>query len=431
MTIIDYLDNKIRQFIENAGLYEHVNYKLIENFRCSLKQPASKNIITRNSLMRYILCNDTYKQYFDLYKLFLEEARTMKFDPLIVYYCPRKDIDKIYNITAHNEFNFNLSLIDRYKVDEDKNYYFGSYDDSIILHQTEFGKIKFVKIQNSMLPNCSKSFRDVIRHSSARFCSSFFTINSNKEYNYVSVTSDGKVTYLPADKVKTVHHTKYYDTSLRKSTTIGRFIQRHFKGEFTDSEIEEISNNFKSHFEEFTVEIWDSNKIKDAYLEDNYGRMGGNENNILANSCMRYKKCQKYMKFYEKAGTQIAVALDRNNKVIVRALLWKVGEDLYFLDRIYHARRSYVCKFIDKVSNLVKFDYYKLDHNIYNRSNNMSNFTQIESFFDYRYQSDNLKGYEGPFPYVDTFYVFDKITGTLYPDKGLWFLHSTSGDYEL
>jgi len=86
------------------------------------------------------------------------------------------------------------------------------------------------------------------------------------------------------------------------------------------------------------IVILPPNKIRYAYLEDNY--FAPNVGN-LGQSCMRHKEMQKALNFYVKNNIRIVVVIDDNRKIHARALLWdnvrstKLKNPFTYLDRIY------------------------------------------------------------------------------------------------
>ena len=86
------------------------------------------------------------------------------------------------------------------------------------------------------------------------------------------------------------------------------------------------------------IVILPSNRIRYAYLQDNYFAQGvGN----LGASCMRHKEMQKALNFYVKNNVRIVVVIDDYKKIHARALLWdnvrsmRLKNPFTYLDRIY------------------------------------------------------------------------------------------------
>lgn len=116
---------------------------------------------------------------------------------------------------------------------------------------------------------------------------------------------------------------------------------------FTDEEIEKFVNEFKSTYDFYKkgtgdFEIVSGNKILFAYDESNYYEVKG----TLSGSCMRYDDCQEYLQFYVDNGVELLVLWGPNNKVMARALIWKLTNDKKFMDRVYYNRDSDLNLFI-------------------------------------------------------------------------------------
>ena len=90
------------------------------------------------------------------------------------------------------------------------------------------------------------------------------------------------------------------------------------------------------------LKVWESNRIKYAYLSTNYYKGGG----PLSTSCMRGKSNQKALNFYVKNKVKIVVLVTENNKIKARALLWEGVSELgskkkhTYLDRVYFSEEN-------------------------------------------------------------------------------------------
>lgn len=107
-----------------------------------------------------------------------------------------------------------------------------------------------------------------------------------------------------------------------------------------DTVFENIANKIKAQAEltKGTIQIWDADRIKDAYHMDNYVP-DSEVNTGSLYSCMRYDWAQKFMSWYEAIGegvVRIAV-LTRNtdNLILGRALVWTLPDGRIFMDRVY------------------------------------------------------------------------------------------------
>lgn len=155
--------------------------------------------------------------------------------------------------------------------------------------------------------------------------SAILELNPSKKVNYLDIDyNTGKVSYLPIEKTlkKDFESVRAYADSNRKTTTIGRLLNKFNWAPYLDRcDIERISNFVSGYGETLSVEIWEPEKIRIAYLEDNYAEELRCIKSTLHNSCMRHAECQDLFEFYEKADAKIAVALDEKGKVCARAIL--------------------------------------------------------------------------------------------------------------
>lgn len=257
--------------------------------------------------------------------------------------------------------------------------------------------------------------------------SAILELNPSKKVNYLDIDyNTGKVSYLPIEKTlkKDFESELAYVDSNRKTTTIGRLLNKFNWAPYLDRcDIERISNFVSGYGETLSVEIWEPEKIRIAYLEDNYAEELKCIKSTLHNSCMRHAECQDFFEFYEKADAKIAVALDKKGKVCARAILWQINNSLYFLDRIYSISPFYYVKFAKAVASKVPIDFYKVDKTIYN----IKTLTEVK-MPAYKLFRPKLINYEGLVPYVDTFYIFDSSCGELLTDAKIFRLQTTGGN---
>lgn len=209
------------------------------------------------------------------------------------------------------------------------------------------------RINNNIANILYKSFKDKVY------------IDRDLAQNWIDVTDkEDVVTFLSDRNAARVGDNSAYTARGRNEVKIGRLartILSDLKVKFTDKEIEEFVNLYKSSNVDTTkkFELVSGVIIKKYYLENNYAKDGG----TLGGSCMRHDECQSYFKIYTKnpEQCQLLVYLDENGKVLGRALVWKISEaelynkDLtkftgnveYFMDRVYVAKDSDVNKFIE------------------------------------------------------------------------------------
>lgn len=109
--------------------------------------------------------------------------------------------------------------------------------------------------------------------------------------------------------------------------------------EINDSDIEKFVNEFialtKSMRapEDSKIEEVKGEDIRKWYLSSNYkstiGQLGG--------SCMSYPECQRYLDIYTENPERISLLIlkDKEDKLLGRALLWKLDNGKLFMDRVY------------------------------------------------------------------------------------------------
>jgi len=127
----------------------------------------------------------------------------------------------------------------------------------------------------------------------------------------------------------------------RTEISIGRFVNRVFqKSKITPdhSKIEKFVNSYKTRIKMFSdvdslFEFVKGEDIKKWYLESNYQNNKGH----LANSCMRYQKCQSYFDIYIKNPEvcQLLILKGDEGKITGRALIWKLKDGRTYMDRQY------------------------------------------------------------------------------------------------
>lgn len=138
-------------------------------------------------------------------------------------------------------------------------------------------------------------------------------------------------------------------TKTKSKSKIGRMIRQLLvdnEYDVTDAQIEDFVNQFKAEWDKRNsinrkVEIVSGDKILYWYDQENY--LGNN--GTLGNSCMRFSNKNSYMKIYADNPDKISmVIITENDKLIARALLWKLDESTQnkkiYLDRVYYKNDS-------------------------------------------------------------------------------------------
>lgn len=235
-------------------------------------------------------------------------------------------------------------------------------------------------------------------------------------YNLIDNSKDknDEISFLPDSQYQRFI-TKGDDVTTKTKSTgfVGRMIRQILKDnghtQFTDSDIEKFTNNFKSTWNKkhgITTRKTEVVKGKDIlkwYNISNYNSSNG----TLGNSCMRYEKVNHFMNIYAENPDKISmVIITEENKLLARALFWILDEtslestsQKFYLDRIYTEQDSDVNFIYDwVVENLCDKDPKKLySHKQgHNSDFNMKVFLKKTTFEHY--------------PYADTFnYLYQRI----------------------
>lgn len=211
-------------------------------------------------------------------------------------------------------------------------------------------------------------------------------------------------------------------TEQRTEISIGRFTNRVFqKAKITPehSKIEAFVNSYKTRIKmvndvESLFEFVKGDNIKKWYLEDNYRSNRGQ----LANSCMRYDKCQSYFDIYTKNPEVCQLLIlksDDDSKIIGRALIWKLKNGKTYMDRQYCSNDS--------------------DMNLYKefaKKNGWLCYGNITETLEVQLKPQKIE----KFPYMDTFICYNYKEHLLtndedvWPGEGGWYkLLNTNGGY--
>lgn len=169
------------------------------------------------------------------------------------------------------------------------------------------------------------------------------------KYNYLNVDPKNadKLLFIPDNqfqRAKSQGQDAYNKT--KSDSALGRFARAIMKDNgitVTDPEIEKFVNAYKKEwldkYSEPNFRIVKGDDILHWYLESNY--FSGGES-TLGNSCMRYASKNHYMKLYSQNPDVISLAImtkpdeDGEEKLISRGLIWKIGDNKYYSDRIYY-----------------------------------------------------------------------------------------------
>jgi len=275
--------------------------------------------------------------------------------------------------------------------------------------------------------------------------------------NWIDVTNEPEmISFLSDQRAKRTpmqwddDNSKYYETPGRGVIKIGRFAQAllndpdviedlelsfvedHIQG-LTPRDYEEFVNLYKSEFIVVSNEFKLVKGDEIPYYYDIYNYAYGDKGQ-LGSSCMRYRDCQKYFGIYQKNPEvcQLLAYVNQDNKVLGRALVWKLEKKVdgcpaeYFMDRVYCANDS----------DMIKFKNYAKEKGWVIKDKNSSGI--VESlFFNYNdtvilshinVQLDNFR-FEN-YPFVDTVAFLHLGNGKLHNIKGKNTIELTSTDGE-
>ena len=199
----------------------------------------------------------------------------------------------------------------------------------------------------------------------------------------------------------------------RNFTSIGKLVRKIFPNRYTDTEIEDFVNLYKStSINKFQFEIVSGDDIITWYNEKSYKESIGE----LGDSCMRYSRCSDYFDIYTKNPDVCQLLILKNSEGLIgRALLWTlentINETNKFMDRIYSIDEP-TKKLFEKWS----------DENGYIRRSNTKQHefdkfvlgdTQITAQISVKLNNFKFDKY----PYMDTLKRLDVESGTLHNDK--------------
>lgn len=205
---------------------------------------------------------------------------------------------------------------------------------------------------------------------------------------------------------------------------------------FSEKQIENFVNAYKAEYDilEYdrmnkSIEIVSGDQIPYWYNESKYE----SDNGSLGNSCMRHEECLDFLDIYNKSGAQLIILKNGSNKLLGRAILWKLNSGKYFMDRIYTNYDSDINLFINFAKNngfMYKYvQNYRPDEYLMIPDDNYKDKHYVDLEVD-TYKAN--KGDKDKFPYMDTmrYYYWEEGILTNYVIEKSYFvkLTSTEGD---
>jgi len=187
---------------------------------------------------------------------------------------------------------------------------------------------------------------------------------------------------------------------------VGRFIRKVFSSMFSDKQVEDFVNKYKSLNEskKLNFELWSDYQILDGYKSQNFTHERGSTNPLM-NSCMNDEL--EYVEFYRYLPVRLLVLVNSEGHIFGRALIWKTDVG-YFMDRVYTAYDSDYYKFVNwaKDNGVI----YKAENKSGSRVEYMKDGKKswfpmsVKLNFDVEgYQKDSYSEEATNFPYLDTF----------------------------
>ena len=271
---------------------------------------------------------------------------------------------------------------------------------------TDLGKVTFISM-NQAIQKLKVTYPTSVNISDLQQ-------NPNVETNDRLYDREYRLSLLNSDRYSGVY------SQTRNSIKLGKFVNKVFKGSFSDAEVEEFVNQFKSASDKYKLEVKlvSGHEITKWYKSENLLSKTGS----LGQSCMLDVN---YFEMYEQNPEvcQLAIVL-KDGKLVSRALVWKVESDnpeiKYYLDRVYVTKEHY---------NNILIDW--SDEQGWSRwGRGCVIFGGKEIYPDMKVKVKK-KEYQ-KYPFLDTFRRYDYVKGYLYNDdrtkKRGYVLTSTHGD---
>ena len=239
-----------------------------------------------------------------------------------------------------------------------------------------------------------------------------FTINSKGAMTY---TPKGRMTATTEDREKWLADNKY-----RSEIKFGKGLRKIFQHqsiEIPDNVIEFFANKLKGMYT-FTgnIKVVSGESIRNWYDGRNYATYNTES---LGNSCMRHRSCENYFDIYTKNDDKVKmiIALDNENMLIGRAILWHTDSHGLFCDRIYGTQMTIeaIKAYAKKLGAYTKYE------------QSYSNTAIVSPTGETVDQVITIKLDKGGFdyyPYMDTLKYSEDIS-----DENEICLNSHSGDY--
>lgn len=322
--------------------------------------------------------------------------------------------EKLKAISGKNKIAKELLDLEKYDVGPDMTF---------ISLGPEDGEIKFSQI-NKVVDHIKKWYQTLIDKTSSE--SRKAELGELRDSNISDLINGSLSSFLASSYFINTE----VQTKSRNVTSLGRLVNKFLPGKFSDKERDDFVNLFKANLQsDIHFEIVSGEDIKFWYLETNYYDNDGE----LGSSCMRYSKCQNYLKIYTENPNVCQMLIYKEGKKIKgRALIWKIegfDKSEYFMDRIYTTEPAIKKKFeewCDKKGYLRKYA---------SSADMIGYFIWKGSDYELDIQVKLEKFKFEKYPYMDTFKRLRLKDGTLHNDNdddvsGCYILRDTGGRYE-
>lgn len=278
------------------------------------------------------------------------------------------------------------------------------------LNFTYSGNVGFIKSHrpgNIIIINLDLNLKDHFLFSVDDVITILFTIGDTEVKGLVKDTSAKTVIVILDDenysKLKETLGSPLNDAKQVSNVLIK--IKSNF--EITDSDIEDFVNKSVAFIRtnrvtiDSKIRVVKGEEIRYWYLYDNYASIRGE----LGNSCMASEEAQEYLDIYCRNESKVSLIIITNsdNLLISRALLWKLDDGSYLVDRIYSSITSNDHIIINWARNM-GYHYKSRDGHIVsnNKRSESESFSVTLDEWDFVY-----------YPYLDTLRILNMDTGVL------------------
>lgn len=226
----------------------------------------------------------------------------------------------------------------------------------------------------------------------------FKGINFKPKEDYYDITlldvvkdNSNVISFIPSNRSKGDAWRNVNIEKYRQQGKVGRVLKK-LNSDLSDKNLEDFVNKYKaeqeSYFKAPEIDVVTGKGISHWYLKKRYMEGKGE----LNNSCMRFKSNQEEVKFYDLFPDKIALAINvHKDKLLSRALIWKLDDGTIYMDRIYAVEPKY-----------------KIQMKNYAKEHNMITYDTKGGSSKKRITLTCKKRFDGDdYPYFDTFYEIE------------------------